>query len=149
MMLSLTEAAQKTGVSKSTIYRAVKSGKVSAKKNQDDEYEIDPAELFRVFEQKMVREEPPQEYKVNRTDAPQIEPSSDVESLQNQMEWLMKLAEQQREQLQNTQEKWFDAMQMKDRELKERDEFWQQQLNDMKQLLLTAPEPRKKFLGIF
>lgn len=149
MMLSLTEAAHQTGVSKSTVYRAVKSGKISAKRNEDDEYEIDPAELFRVFEQKVIQDEPRQEYKVNRSDTVQNETPSDVEAIQKQLEWLQTLAEQQSEQLQTTQEKWFDAMQMKDREMKERDEYWQQQLNDMKQLLLAAPEPRKKFLGIF
>jgi len=149
MMYSLTEAARQTGVSKSTIYRAVKSGKISAKRNEDAEYEIDPAELFRVFEQQVIRDEPAQEYKVNRSDTIQNETPSDVEAIQKQLEWLQTLAEQQSEQLQTTQEKWFDAMQMKDREMKERDEYWQQQLNDMKQLLLAAPEPRKKFLGIF
>jgi len=146
MMLSLSDAARETRVSKSTIYRAVKSGKLSAKRNDDGEYEIDPAELFRVFTKQA---ETPAEYKVERSDAVQKETPGDVEAIQKQMEWLMKLAEQQREQLHESQEKWFEAMQLKDREMKERDEFWQQQLNEMKQLLLTAPEPRKKFLGIF
>ena len=49
MKHTLGTAAKATGVSKSTIYRAVKSGKVSASRNADDEYEIDPAELHRVY----------------------------------------------------------------------------------------------------
>lgn len=146
MMLSLSGAARETRVSKSTIYRAVKSGKLSAKRNEDGEYEIDPSELFRVFTKQA---EEAAEYKVKRTEATQTETSGEIKAIQKQMEWFMELAEQQREQLQESQEKWFDAIQLKDREMKERDEFWQQQLNEMKQLLLTAPEPRKKFLGIF
>ncbi len=50
MKHTLGTAAKATGVSKSTIYRAVKSGKLSASRNADDEYEIDPAELHRVYE---------------------------------------------------------------------------------------------------
>jgi excisionase family DNA binding protein len=47
--LSLREAAQRTGTSKSTILRAIQRGRMSAKKNDIGGYDIDPAELFRVF----------------------------------------------------------------------------------------------------
>jgi excisionase family DNA binding protein len=50
MKHTLGTAAKATGVSKSTVYRAVKSGKLSASRNIDGEYEIDPAELHRVYE---------------------------------------------------------------------------------------------------
>jgi excisionase family DNA binding protein len=48
MKNSLTSAATATGISKSTIYRAIKSGKMSAI-FEDGVYKIDPAELHRVF----------------------------------------------------------------------------------------------------
>jgi excisionase family DNA binding protein len=48
MKHSLTSAATATGISKSTIYRAIKSGKISAL-FEDGVYKIDPAELHRVF----------------------------------------------------------------------------------------------------
>ena len=48
MKHSLTSAATATGISKSTIYRAIKSGKMSAL-FEDGVYKIDPAELHRVF----------------------------------------------------------------------------------------------------
>lgn len=51
-MLSLREAAQETGKSKSTIQRAITKGRMSAKRNDNKEYQIDPAELFRVFPKK-------------------------------------------------------------------------------------------------
>lgn len=46
--MTLGEAAKATGKSKSTIFRAVKSGKLSATR-EGEEYRIDPAELFRAF----------------------------------------------------------------------------------------------------
>jgi excisionase family DNA binding protein len=47
--LSLREAAKEAGVSKSTILRAVKAGRLSAARTDDGGYSIDPAELFRVY----------------------------------------------------------------------------------------------------
>lgn len=49
MKHSLISAAIATGTSKSTIYRAIKSGKISAS-FENGVYKIDPAELHRVFE---------------------------------------------------------------------------------------------------
>jgi hypothetical protein len=48
-MLSLSEAAKTAGVSKSTIWRACKAGRVSFKRNDTGEFQIDAAELHRVF----------------------------------------------------------------------------------------------------
>jgi hypothetical protein len=48
-MLSLGEAARHAGVSKTTIHRSIKSGRLSAQRNDDGTYSIDPAEVFRVF----------------------------------------------------------------------------------------------------
>lgn len=49
MNLSLGEAARSAGVSKSTIHRNIKRGTLSAVRTEDGSYEIDPAELHRVF----------------------------------------------------------------------------------------------------
>jgi hypothetical protein len=50
MKFSLGQAAKETGLDKSTISRAIKSGRISAqRKDGSGGYEIDPAELFRVF----------------------------------------------------------------------------------------------------
>jgi hypothetical protein len=48
-LFSLTEASKSTGKSKSTIHRAIKSGRLSAR-FEDGEYKIDPAELSRLFD---------------------------------------------------------------------------------------------------
>lgn len=49
MKYSLSEAAKATGKNKTTIQRAIKNGKISASKGDLGSYEIDPAELHRVF----------------------------------------------------------------------------------------------------
>jgi hypothetical protein len=49
MSYSLKQAAEATGKDKSTIQRAIKSGKISAFINDMGSYEIDPSELHRVF----------------------------------------------------------------------------------------------------
>lgn len=61
MTFSLRTAAQQSGVSKSTILRAVKAGRLSATRTDDGGYNIEPAELFRVY--------PPQQAERSSTDA--------------------------------------------------------------------------------
>jgi excisionase family DNA binding protein len=46
---TLRKAAELVGVSKSTIFRAIKSGRLSAIKTDTNDYAIDAAELFRVY----------------------------------------------------------------------------------------------------
>jgi hypothetical protein len=48
-MLTLGQAAIETGMAKSAISRAIKSGRLSARKKENGSFEIDPAELFRVY----------------------------------------------------------------------------------------------------
>ena len=49
-MFTLGEAAKEVGKSKTTLTRAISSGRMSGKRLDDGSYEIDPAELFRVFD---------------------------------------------------------------------------------------------------
>lgn len=48
-MVSMGEAARQAGVSKATIHRHIKAGKLSAVRKEDGSYAIDPAELFRAY----------------------------------------------------------------------------------------------------
>lgn len=50
MKYTLGQAAKATGKAKSTILRAIKNGTISASKGVKGSYQIDPAELHRVFE---------------------------------------------------------------------------------------------------
>jgi polyhydroxyalkanoate synthesis regulator phasin len=49
MKYTLGQAAKATGKAKTTISNAVKQGRLSAEKNNKGEYEIDAAELHRVY----------------------------------------------------------------------------------------------------
>lgn len=49
MQFTLQSAADATGKAKSTIQRAIKSGKLSATRKEDGSYSIDAAELTRVY----------------------------------------------------------------------------------------------------
>jgi hypothetical protein len=68
MSYTLTTAARAVGLNRTTILRAIKSGKISGAKDEHGEWHIEPCELHRVY--------PP----VARTDAaPQRATSEDVE----------------------------------------------------------------------
>ena len=49
MAMSLVEAAAATGVNRSTLFRAYKSGRMSATRTDAGAIEVDAAELFRCF----------------------------------------------------------------------------------------------------
>src|SRR3954454_2739548 len=49
MAYSLKQAADATGRTKPTVLRAIQTGKISARKNEMGEWEIEPAELHRVY----------------------------------------------------------------------------------------------------
>jgi hypothetical protein len=60
MKFSLGQAAKETGLDKSTLSRAIKNGRLSAqRKDGGGGYEIDPAELFRVFPTAAKEQVPP------------------------------------------------------------------------------------------
>ncbi len=97
MRYTLNEAAQATGKRKTTIHRALKSGKISAVKRDNGAYAIEPAELHRVF--------PPVPAERNEERSKQ----NDVEHLHNdqgmlriQLETIERERERERQQLQET-----------------------------------------------
>ena len=49
-MFTITEAAKQANVSRAAIHKAIKAGRLSATKNDDGNYLIDAAELFRVYQ---------------------------------------------------------------------------------------------------
>ena len=68
MKYTLGKAAEATGKSKTTIHRAVNSGKLSAIWNEHGEYEIDPSELMRVYD--IVTPEPQKRSDMERSVTP-------------------------------------------------------------------------------
>lgn len=51
--LTLSQAAKSLGKSKSTLNRAIKTGRLTATRNEDGTFSIDPSELYRAFPEPM------------------------------------------------------------------------------------------------
>lgn len=66
MKITLGQAAKLTGTSKTTITRAIRAGRLSATRNDDGSYAIDPAELERVYR---ISLKTPAPHETGRTDA--------------------------------------------------------------------------------
>lgn len=58
MAYSLATAAETAGVQKSTVFRWIKAGKLSATRTDDGQYRIDPAELQRFLDSQAVQRAP-------------------------------------------------------------------------------------------
>ncbi len=99
MLLSLSKAAKETGVSKSVISRAISSGRLSATRQEDGSFAIDPIELFRVYPPASTR---------NRSEEPVKEQNATVEilgenrELKARIELLGEERERERQQLHAT-----------------------------------------------
>jgi hypothetical protein len=48
--ISIKEAAERVGMTKAGVMKAVRAGKLSATKNIQGEWEVEPVELFRVYQ---------------------------------------------------------------------------------------------------
>lgn len=80
MKLTLGQAAKEVGISKPSLSAAIKKGKISAYKNDSGAYEIDPAELFRVYPPK--KEANPLDKQEALTDTNSGKPAGKVEQKQ-------------------------------------------------------------------
>jgi hypothetical protein len=49
MPYTLQEASEATGLNRSTIFRAIRAGKISAARNEQGTWQIEPAELHRIY----------------------------------------------------------------------------------------------------
>tara|TARA_R100001369_G_C3266519_1_gene159179 strand:+ start:199 stop:594 length:396 start_codon:yes stop_codon:yes gene_type:complete len=97
MTYSLNDAAKATGKSKTTIHRALKSGKISASKTDSGAYAIEPAELHRVFPPVLM------ERNAERSEWNNVERQKDDSgTLRIQLESIEKERERERQQLQET-----------------------------------------------
>ena len=97
MSYTLNEAAKATGKSKTTIHRALKSGKISAVKLDSGAYAIEPSELHRVFP--LI---PPERNEERSTRNDMDHSSNDYGTLHIQLKTIEKERERERQQLQET-----------------------------------------------
>ena len=134
MKHTLGTAAEAAGVSKSTIYRAVKAGRLSASRNDDGEYQIDPAELHRVYEPVAARAE---ERVMTRGATADDTADGTPETVGfDHVRWLQSLADDQRRQLREKDEVIADQLRI----MEERDDAWRRRFETLEQRLLPAPE---------
>ena len=124
--LSASEASKLTGVNKSTICRALKSGKLSYISNDSDGYKIDPAELSRVYD--LQHPATPQTVAMQRSATPDATPQKDYEK--ELLELKIKHLE---EKLRMVEEKISD--------LKAEKEKWEQQAKYWRQLNFLKLKP--------
>jgi hypothetical protein len=97
MSYTLGDAAKAVGKSKTTVHRAIKSGKISARKLDNGSYAIDPSELHRVFSP-VTHATPPSPLHGNSKE----HQGNTVETLRIQLELLEKERERERSLLQET-----------------------------------------------
>lgn len=95
MQFSLSQAAKETGKGKSSIHRAIKSGRLSAQRHQDGTYSIDAAELFRAFPPAL--SEPVPEQGMEPHHEPSVTPSTAEEVLRVRVEMLTAQLEREQE----------------------------------------------------
>jgi len=87
MKYTLGQAAKATDMSKAALSRAIKTGRISATKNEGGSFEIDPAELHRVY--------PPKQAQLNDTQPQPTPPQqAEIERLKATVEGLERLCRQ-------------------------------------------------------
>ena len=95
MVYTLGEAAKATGLTKSGIAKAIKSGRLSATRNENGSYTIDPAELHRIFPLAVNGQPKPQSVQLD-TGSILVELTAKLESVQEQLnrerEWSRELS---------------------------------------------------------
>jgi hypothetical protein len=123
VMLSLSEAAIAAGIAKSTIWRAVKAGRISATRTVTGTYHVDPAELFRVFPAM------PKNFEMKQP-APAVE-TGVIPALEAQISALKEVSSLLKEQLEDTR--------------KDRDAWRTQAESNQRQLIDARPRRRGLF----
>jgi chromosome segregation ATPase len=146
-MLTLGQAAKESNVSKSTLSRAIKEGRMSATRREDGGYMIDPAELFRAYPKKQ-----------SATDAETVSWSGTQPVQHSNINGLQMEVEMLRERLQD-KDSHIDTLQQQVGDIQKDRDHWRQQathLLEHKQSADTsteghrnAVEAHKGFFGMF
>ncbi|AZY96046.1 hypothetical protein EOJ32_19845 (plasmid) [Paracoccus sp. Arc7-R13] len=87
--LTLSQASRALGKSKSTLNRAIKTGRLSATRNEDGTFSINPAELYRAFPEPSRNTLPERPKEPDRTTVP--------DDLGSRISLLQQLLERERE----------------------------------------------------
>src|SRR5450759_5188986 len=95
---TLTQAAIETGKDRSTLYRAIKKGKLSGELQADNSYLIDSSELFRVYPTKQVGSATPHGAQVALQQPAQGAQGELIDALKAQIDLLKDQVTREREQ---------------------------------------------------
>ena len=127
-VFSLREAAEQAGVSKSTVFRAIQNGRLSAPRDDDGNFRIDAAELFRVYPPKSENQS---DQRVALGRSSNVSAGQDAPAQGTDHELVVRLA---------TAEAQLAGMKAMVEELKEQRTHWQAQAERLT-LALAAPKP--------
>ncbi len=142
MSITLTEAAEKTGVSKSTLTRKIKAGDLSATRSDDNKtYLVDEAELTRVYPLVSVHHDESQATPNSPNASP---PHPDHAVLQLKLDMLEQQLEHER---QSSRRQIEDLQGQRDRWQKEAED-WKQTNANNQVLLLTHESNQPKRAGL-
>ncbi len=132
MEYTLTEAAQSVGLSRPTIFRAIKKGALSARREPDKSYRIDASELARVFPLvSLTQNEEMPRHAVKRPETAETPLSSSSEAALMQLELQMV-----REQLERERQVAVQVRELADRER----ETFRETVDDLRKRLDRAEE---------
>ncbi len=140
MPLSLQQAASATGKEKSTISRAIKSGRMSAVITESGTYQIDPAELFRVFPPKPAPDDNTGSMQQNASDKSSGAPG-EVASENRELRARVELLGEMMQQLKTDRDRERALLEDQLRREKEQADYWRQQATG---LLTHQPEPQRQ-----
>lgn len=91
MPLTLAEAAQATGLNRSTILRAIKGGRISGARDENGAWSVEPVELHRVFPPASAKPEPV--HQDAQTDALVLELRAQLAEMRSQRDAWQSIAE--------------------------------------------------------
>ena len=143
MPYTLGEAAKHTGLSKPTIQRAIKNGRLSATRNENGSYSIDPSELERVYGSLPVTSNDNGTLKQDGT-------HNDIVVLHRELELLREERERERKQFTGQIDDLRQRLDQSEQERREKDRQLTALLTDQREKPPPAPEPeqpRKGFRG--
>lgn len=100
MKFTLAQAAIETGKDRSTLYRAIKKGKLSGELQEDKSYLIDSSELFRAYNKK-INDDATQQCAQGQLQQPAQ--AELIDALRSQIEQLKEQAQRDREQIDREQ----------------------------------------------
>ena len=136
MTITLTEATEKTGKSKSTLTRAINSGKLSATRSDDGKtYQVEESELARVFPLTNVNHDSPDDSpSVNQPES--VPASAQLELVQDQIEEIKRIHRRE-----------VERMEAQIDDLRQDRDDWKTQASNQTLLLkhcllYTSPSPR-------